>query len=424
METKGCDAGFRRRDLHVYLGVRFLAEASTLALSVAMGWAVYAVSKTPLTLGIVGIVEFLPAVMVTLPAGELCDRLSPRPLIVGSLALQVLCSFVLLIINLLHLHDHLRGLWLFYGVVLVLGIARGFADPAVQALLPRLVPSTQLPRAVAASSTAWQLAVVLGPVAGGFAYAIDPAAACLACAFALLVAMLAATTFRGRPLPSAPIPFQGRIDRVREGLRFVWSHPVVLGALSLDLFAVLLGGATALLPVYAQDILKVGPEGLGMLRSAPAVGACLVGLALARFPPERRLGPRLFAAVIAFGVLTLIFAFSRSPLVAWIALALIGASDMVSVNIRTSLIQLATPEAMRGRVSAVNALFIGASSELGAFESGVAAALLGTVPAVALGGMGTIVAALVWMVIFPALRKADRLDMSPQSRPRRYRRVS
>jgi MFS family permease len=408
MDTERRDASYRQRDLPVCLAVRFLSEVATLALSVVIGWSVYRISKTPLALGIVGMVEFIPTVLLTLPAGELCDRLSPRPLVVAGLALQGLCAMALLVISVLHPN----GLWPFYGVLLLLGVARAFADPAAQAILPLLVPADRLPRAVASSSTAWQMAVVLGPVIGGLAYAVDSTLAYLVCALAFFSAMAGAMTLRGRSLQVERTPFESRIDRMKEGFRFVWSQPVVLGALSLDLFAVLLGGATALLPVYAQDILKVGPQGLGMLRSAPAIGACLVGLALTRFPPERSVGPKLFAAVIVFGVSTLVFAFSRSFLVSWMALAVVGASDMVSVNIRTSLIQLATPDAMRGRVSSVNALFIGASSELGAFESGVAAAWLGTVPAVALGGIATIAAAALWMILFPGIRKADRIDMT------------
>ncbi|PVX61034.1 MFS transporter [Paraburkholderia unamae] len=407
METKGHEMTYRRLDLHAYLGLRFLAEASSMALSVMVGWTVYDISRTPLSLGIVGIVEFIPALLLTLPAGELCDRLSPRLIIVASLALECVCSFAFLTLHWMHW----RALWLFYGVVLASGLAKAFAEPAVQAMLPCLVRAGQLPRAVAFSSTAWQMAVVLGPVVGGLAYAINPALAYLGCAAAWFAAMLLATTLRARQVAFRANTSQGRMDRVWAGVRFVWSQPVVLGALSLDLFSVLLGGATALLPVYARDILKVGPEGLGMLRSAPAIGACIVGLALSRFPPERRAGSKLFAAVIVFGIFTVVFAFARSPVVAWIALAVIGASDMVSVNIRTTLIQLVTPDAMRGRVSAVNALFIGASSQLGAFESGVVAALLGAIPTIALGGFGTIVVALAWMLMFPDMRKADRLDM-------------
>ncbi|WP_028203659.1 MFS transporter [Paraburkholderia nodosa] len=407
MNTQACEEAYRRRDLPVCLGVRFLSEASALALSVVVGWSVYKVSQTPLTLGIVGIVEFIPAMLMTLPAGELCDRLSPRPLVVAGLALQGFCALAFFALSTLHM----KGLGFFYGVVLLLGTSRAIAEPAAQALLPLLVPPHRLPRAIACSSTAWQMAIVLGPVVGGLGYAMGSSVAYLVCAVAFFTAMAGSLTLRAqRPRP-VRMPLQGRIARVKEGFAFVRSQPVVLGALSLDLFAVLLGGATALLPVYAQDILKVGSQGMGMLRSAPAVGACLVGLVLTRFPAERNVGPKLFAAVIVFGAATLVFAFSRSAWVSWLALAVVGASDMVSVNIRTSLIQLATPDAMRGRVSAVNALFIGASSELGAFESGVAAAWLGTVPAVALGGIGTIVAAVVWMIAFPAIRQADRVDI-------------
>jgi MFS family permease len=399
----------RRRDLPVYLGLRFLTEAAALALSVAIGWTVYDASKSPLSLGIVGIVQFVPIAVLTLPAGELCDRLSPRLLVVASLALQCACALAFLGMT----QFPAPGPAARYGVLLMLGVARALAGPAEQALLPMLVRPAQLPRAVAPGSTAWQSAAILGPALGGLAYAAGAAAAYFACAAAFLVAMLGAAMLRGRPLP-APTGAPGdAVQRVLEGLRFVRSQPVVLGAMSLDLLAVLVGGATALLPVYAQDILKVGPLGLGMLRSAPAAGACVVGLVLAHRPPERRAGPKLLAAVMAFGAFTAIFAFSRSFVVSLAALAAAGASDMVSVNIRASLIQLATPDAMRGRVSAVAALFIGTSSELGAFETGVTAALLGSVPAVALGGIGTIVAALAWMAVFPGIRKVDRLHPGP-----------
>ncbi|CAB3754876.1 MULTISPECIES: MFS transporter [Burkholderia] len=409
-----CEPGdaSRRRDLPVYLGLRFLTEAAALALSVAIGWTVYDVSKSPLSLGIVGIVQFIPIVLLTLPAGELCDRLSPRPLVVASLALQCACALAFLAMT----RFPSTGLAARYGVLLMLGVARALAGPAEQALLPLLVQPAQLPRAVALGSTAWQSAAILGPALGGLAFAAGAATAYLASAVAFLVAMLGAMTLRGRPLP-APEGAWGAwgdgVQRVLEGLRFVRGQPVILGAMSLDLLAVLVGGATALLPVYAQDILKVGPFGLGMLRSAPAAGACVVGLVLARHPPERGAGPKLFAAVMVFGAATAIFALSRSFVVSLAALAAAGASDMVSVNIRASLIQLATPDAMRGRVSAVAALFIGTSSELGAFETGLTAALLGSVPAVALGGIGTIVAAALWMAVFPGIMKVDRLHPDP-----------
>lgn len=396
---------YRARDLPVYLAARFLGEAAALALSVAVGWTVYEVSHAPLALGIAGLAQFLPMFLLTLPAGELCDRISSRKVLIAGLALQGLCAIAFL----LWAMTPSPSLWAFFAILLVLGAARAFADPAGQALLPLLVPDERLPRAIAWASSAWQVAVIAGPALGGLAYAGGPAVAYGICGTGFLAAMLSVTQLGGRPAaPAEGADLKKRMGRVVEGIVFIWSRPVVLGAISLDLFAVLLGGATALLPVYARDILHVGPVGLGLMRSAPAVGACLVALLQVRRPPERRVGATLFAAVAVFGIATLVFAFSHSPALSLSALLVLGASDMVSVNIRTSLVQLATPDAMRGRVSAVNLLFIGASSELGAFESGVVTALIGTVPAVAFGGLGTLVVAAVWMRLFPALRSADR----------------
>jgi MFS family permease len=399
------DETYRERDLTVYLVARFLTEVAALVQSVAVGWTIYRISNAPLALGIVGIVQFVPMLLLTLPAGELCDRLSPRPVIAAGLALQSLCALAFLLLS----NIPSTELWPFYALLLVSGAARAFIDPADLALLPLLAPASELPRAVARSSSTWQVAVIAGPAIGGLAYAFGPSVAYGLCGVGFVAAMLGTMTLGGRrPAPAADVTPKDRIARMVEGLAFIWSRPIVLGAISLDLFAVLLGGATALLPVYARDILHAGPIGLGLLRSSPAVGACLVALIQIRRPTNRKIGPKLFAAVAVFGVATLIFAFSTSLALSLVALFILGASDMVSINIRSSLVQLATPDAMRGRVSAVNALFIGTSSELGAFESGVAAALLGPVPAVALGGIGTLVVAALWMRAFPALRKADR----------------
>jgi MFS family permease len=406
MARTGSGEIYYGRDLPIYLAARFLSELAALAQSVAIGWTVYALSNAPLALGIVGIVQFVPMLLLTLPAGELCDRLSPRRVLVIGLGLQSACAIGFLALTVLSP----PVLWPIYLVLLVFGAARAFTDPAGQALLPFLVPAERLPRAIAWGSSAWQLAVIAGPALGGLAYAINSTVAYGCCGCAFLASMLAVATLRGRrPPPAESNNLSDRITRVVEGIRFIWSKPIVLGAISLDLFAVLLGGATALLPIYARDILHVGPIGLGLLQSAPAVGACLIALAQAHHPPDRHIGLQLFAAVAVFGVATLIFALSTSLVLSLVALFILGASDMVSVNIRASLVQLATPDAMRGRVSAVTMLFIGASSELGAFESGGAAALLGTVPAVVLGGVGTLVIAAIWMGAFPALRRADRL---------------
>jgi hypothetical protein len=301
-------------------------------------------------------------------------------------------------------------LWPFYLVLLVLGAARAFADPAGQAILPFLVPTALLPRAIAWSSSAWQVAVVSGPALGGIASALGSSFAFALSGIGFITAMLGVATLRGRQQEARDTAtLKERVARMVEGITFIRSRPIVLGAISLDLFAVLLGGATALIPVYASDILHVGPMGLGLMRSAPALGACLVALVQTRHPAVRQVGRQLFAAVAIFGIATVIFALSTSFALSLVALFVVGASDMVSVNIRSALVQLATPDAMRGRVSAVNMLFIGASSELGSFESGLTAALLGTVPAVALGGIGTLIIAAIWRSAFPSLRIADSL---------------
>jgi MFS family permease len=305
----GHDETYREQDLAIYLAVRFFSEAAALAQSVAIGWTVYALSNAPLALGIVGIVQFVPMMLLALPAGELCDRLSPRRVLVIGLALQSLCAGGFLALSII---PH-PALWPFYVVLLAFGAARALTDPAGQALLPFLVPAERLPRAIAWGSSAWQVAVIAGPSLGGLAYAFGPAVAYAICGCGFLAAMLAAVALRGRrPAPAESAKLRERIARVIEGVGFVWSQPIVLGAISLDLFAVLLGGATALLPIYARDILNVGPIGLGLLQSAPAAGACLVALAQVRHPPNRRVGLQLFAAVVVFGVATLIFAFSTS----------------------------------------------------------------------------------------------------------------
>jgi MFS family permease len=345
--------------------------------------------------------------LLMLPAGDWCDRLSPRRILIVGLSLQALCASALLALTLLR-SPHA---WPFYPILFALGAARACTEPAGQALLPTLVPAARLPRAIALSSSTWQIAWIAGPALGGLIYALGASICYALCTAGFLAAMLGAAML-GQPCATSvtKATIKERIDGVIEGIGFIRTQPIVLGAISLDLAAVLVGGATALLPVYASDILHVGPIGLGLLRSAPAIGACLVALVQARHPPTQHVGLQLFAAVAMFGVCTLVFSLSTSFWLSLVALFTLGASDIVSVNIRASLIQLATPGFLRGRVSAVSMLFIGASSELGAFESGLAAALLGTVPAVALGGVGTLLVVALWMRLFPSLRGVDRFD--------------
>jgi len=381
-----------------------------LVQSVSVGWQVYDLTHSPLALGIVGLVEFVPMFLLALPAGELADRFDPRRIITLSSLLEALSSGLLLVFVL----TDRTSVWPLYAVILLYGTARGFSGPATRSLLPFLVPPEKLPESLAWGSSITQLAIIAGPALGGFAYALGPAIAYGSALFGSLVSAIGMLFLGGRRLMPDTAALASRLARVREGIAFVRSRPVVFGAISLDLFAVLLGGAVSLLPIYARDILHVGPRGLGFLRSAPAVGAALTALYLTRRPVDRRVGRTMFAAVTVFGIGTIVFGVSRNFGLSLAALALTGAADQISVYIRSALVQFATPDAMRGRVSSVSTLFISASNELGGFESGVTAALLGTVPAVVLGGVGTLVVVAVWMRVFPPLRTVDRMrDVMP-----------
>lgn len=372
--------------------------------SVAIGWQIYDMARTPLALGLVGLCQFVPMFLLTLPAGELTDRFDQRRIYALAAGLEAFCSALFLVLTLWTPH---RALF-FYLVLILFGAARGFAGPSGQSLLPFLVEQERLPRAISINSSAFTAAVIAGPALGGFLYALGPAAVYSLCILGFSLAALIVSGLGGRRyVPEADSVLAGGFARVIEGVRYVCSREVMLGAISLDLFAVLLGGATALLPVYARDILHVGPIGLGFLRSAPAAGAFLVAFALTHHQIRAHVGAKMFAAVALFGLATIVFGLSTWFPLSLLALFVLGASDMVSVNIRSSLIQLATPDAMRGRVSAVNMLFIGASNELGEFESGMTAAWFGTVPAVVLGGLGTLLVVIGWMKLFPPLRRVN-----------------
>jgi len=397
-------AAYRSRDFNVFLASRFLSTMAMQIQSVAVGWQVYEIARTPLALGLVGLAEFVPMFLLTLPAGDISDRFDQRKILAASMFVEALCGALLVLLTLGHFHR----VFLYYLVMMLFGAARGFSGPAGQSLLPFIVPTERLPKSIAWSSSAFQTAVIAGPAIGGFLYAVGPLAAYVACTLFFAAAGVGMATLGGRRL-AHKITEASAMARVIEGIRFVRHRPVVLGAISLDLFAVLLGGATALLPVYARDILHVGPVGLGILRSAPAVGAALVAFSLGRRPLENGTGAKMFGAVAIFGIFTIIFGVSTNFYLSLAALFVLGASDMVSVFIRSALIQFATPDPMRGRVSAVNMLFIGASNELGEFESGLTAAWFGTVPAVVVGGIGTLLVVAIWMRLFPPLRTVDRL---------------
>jgi MFS family permease len=357
-------------------------------------------------LGYVGLAQFLPLAALFFLAGDIADRHNRRRILTTAYAVQAFATAILLALTLLSS----KSQWPFYGVLVLLGSARAFSQPAGQSFLPQLVSGERFQQAVAWTSSARQTAVIFGPALGGVIYIWGPAAAyavCLALFFATTIAM---GTLRTDSQLRSHDPTVSALRRVTAGVRFIRSKPLLLGAISLDLFAVLLGGATALLPIYARDILRVGPSGLGLLRSAPALGAALTGMLLGRIPLRRHTGLTMFACIAIFGAATIVFGLSTDFTRSIVALVILGAVDMVSVYVRSTLVQLGTPDEMRGRVSAVNSLFIGASNQLGGFESGVTAAWFGTVPSVVIGGSGTILVVAFWMVLFPSLRKLDRLS--------------
>lgn len=371
---------------------------------VAIGWEVYALTHSALALGLVGLAQFLPTLLFTLIAGHVADRYDRRRIV-------FLCQLAQTAAALCLAWGSFGGRLAtpaIYAAVTVFGTAIAFEAPAMAALLPNVTPQGQVQRASAVITTAFQIAIIGGPALGGVLYAIAPGLPYLVMSALWIAASLAALAVRTPgSAPSSGDPVNWKT--ILAGFTFVRAAPEILGTISLDLFAVLLGGATALLPIYAKDILHTGPWGLGVLRSAPAVGALVMGGILANRPLTRRAGLRMFQAVIAFGLATIAFSLSHWFWFTVVALALMGAADTVSVVIRLALVQLATPDAMRGRVGAVNYLFVNASNQLGEFESGVVASLIGAVPAAALGGAGTIIVAFIWMHLFPKLKHWDHL---------------
>jgi MFS family permease len=393
-----------QRGFLFYLGARSFSEYSYQIATVAVGWQIYEMTGSALDLGIVGLVQFIPSALLVFIAGHAADRYNRK-------RVAQLCQIAEGLVAALLAWGTFAG-WLtvpeIFAALAVLGVTAAFEVPAGAALLPGVVPEGTLQKATAFSSGAFQAAAISGPALGGVAYAIAPGAPYLLMAmFSLLAGMLSGMIRLQKPVRAKEPP---TFDDLFAGASFVRHNPAILGTISLDLFAVLLGGATALLPIYAHDILQTGPWGLGVLRAAPAVGALLMTGVLARHALNRRVGLRMFQSVIVFGAATVLFALSHLIWLSLLALLLMGAADMVSVVIRTSLVQLATPDAMRGRVGAVNHLFINASNQLGQFESGITAALFGAMPAAALGGIGTVAIALLWMKLFPTLRNVERLE--------------
>lgn len=406
------------RDYVLFLASRGLGVLGTVAQSVTMGWQVYdlsraerGVAESAFVVGLLGLATFLPLFVLALPAGVLADRASRRAILVACFAGEALCAGALLAAAV----TGVMTTGVLIGVAFAFGVARAFRAPAGVAMAPMLVPPRLLKRAIAWNSLAFQAATIGGPALAGAVVGRWSSAHAYGVSLVLYLVPIAGLLLVRSP--STPEARPGsRLEDVREGLAYLRSERVVLGAISLDLFAVLLGGATALLPVFARDLLEVGPEGFGWLRSAPAIGALAVALVLATHPIQRRAGRWMFGGVAVFGLATVVFGLSRSYPLSLVALGVLGGADMVSVYVRQTLIQVVAPDAMRGRVAAVSFLFIGASNELGEFESGVTARLFGPVGAAVFGGVAALGVTGLWMRLFPELRQVDRLEPSPRGR--------
>ncbi|MGE0384619.1 MAG: MFS transporter [Gammaproteobacteria bacterium] len=391
----------RNRNFARFLAARFAATLALQMQSVAVGWQVYEITGSLLDLGLIGLAQFLPFVALALPAGQLADRLDRRRLLIACYAIDACCALALLAFHL----TGLRVAWPIFVVMAVFGAARAFTMPVAQAMTPNLVPPELFPRAVAVNGLAFQIAMITGPAVAGQVYRLGAGVvySSIALLIGVSVILLASVRYRQDLGDRAPIGWSSLL----EGLRFVRSRPIVLGAISLDLFAVLFGGATALLPAYARDVLHVGVDGFGWLRTAPGIGAMLTGLALSYHPLNHHVGRWMFGGVAIYGVATIVFGLSTDYALSLAALMALGAGDMVSVYVRHLLVQLETPDAIRGRVSAVNSMFIGASNELGEFESGIVAAWIGLVPAVVVGGAATLLVVAAWVKLFPVLARMD-----------------
>jgi MFS family permease len=397
-------SAFRHRDFALFWVSLVTSSFAMTMASVAIGWQVYSVRENPLDLGLVGLAEFLPLLLLAIPAGNLADRLPRRSLYAFAIVVDTLVAASLLVVT-------FRGVGSvvpFFGLALLTGCASAIGAPAGRALTPSLVPQEILVSALAQRSIAFQLSLVAGPAVGGILFAIRAELVYIVAIVLQIVALGCVLALRkGRVAVT-----EGAVglDEVLAGVRLIRRTSVLFGAISLDLFAVLFGGAVALLPIFAKDILDVGPTGLGFLRTAPAIGSFVAALLIARFSIRRRAGPTLFVVVAGFGVCMIVFGLSREMWLSMLALALAGAFDMVSVVLRSTILPLVTPDELRGRVNAVEMVFISGSNELGAFESGLAAALIGAVPAVVIGGVATVVIAGVWWKLFPALARVDRLE--------------
>jgi MFS family permease len=396
---------FTYPDFSLYELARFFMLGGLEMQSVAVGWQVYEITRRPLDLGLAGLAQFLPGILLFLVSGHAVDRFDRRRILIVCYSGFALCSSLLLF----EVLYGLRTVYPIYAVLILIGIVRSFNGPVSRALLPQIVPEQHFPNAVAWNSIVFQSATVLGPSIGGVVYALTkgPSAVYTLTILSGLLGIFCTFQIKSQTKPRARQEFS--MKTVLAGLDYIFRQKVVLGSVSLDLFAVLLGGAVALLPVYAREILKTGPWGLGLLRSAPSIGAGAMAFLIAHRPLRNRMGATMLWCVAGFGAFTILFGISHNLILSMVALILVGATDMVSVVVRAMLVQLATPDEMRGRVNAVDMIFIGASNELGQFESGLTAQWLGTVPAVVLGGIGTLIVTGLWARSFPEIRRIDRI---------------
>jgi MFS family permease len=397
---------FKNRDFACYWVARFATSIAIQMQIVAIGWQVWELTHDPLDLGFIGLAEFLPAIALGLITGAIADRYDRRAILFFCYAVETLCALAFFVLT----YEGLTQAWPVFIVLVALGMARAFAGPAASAMMPNLVPKEHFGRAVAWNSLSWQVATIGGPALGGVLLILGTDVVYAMSGFMILLSTIMMTLVRRRPVSGGREPVSWAT--LLAGLNFIRSRPVIFGAISLDLFAVLFGGAVALLPVYASDILNVGPVGLGILRAAPGVGALIVALWLTQRPITQHMGYIMFACVGLFGLSIVIFAISQWFLLSLAMLAISGAADMVSVYVRQNVVQLGTPDHMRGRVSAVNSIFIGASNELGQFRAGIMGAWFGPIAAVFIGGLATVVVTVTWMKLFPALRDIDRPEDS------------
>ncbi|HTH99179.1 MAG TPA: MFS transporter [Stellaceae bacterium] len=401
---------WRNYNFGVVVLARILFTMSNQMLGVANGWQIYSIAHTPAALGYAGLSLFLPYILMALPSGDLADRFDRRRLMITANGFQALAAALLMILTLQHSH-HLLA---FYLSMAITGGARALYAPSAQAIIPLVVTRQQMPRAIAIGASAMQTTIIVSPAVAGLMYAWGPGSVYALCVLLAIGMGIAYSTIRMEMHAKSDAAGLNTLGRIAAGLVYVRTHPILLGAISLDLFAVLLGGATALLPIYARDILHTGPEGLGMLRSAMAVGAVLTAFTLMALPIKRRAGVLMLITVAIFGGATIVFGLSTNYLLSLAAMAVLGASDMISINIRSTLVQIRTPDHMRGRVSALNYVFVSTSNELGEFRAGMTAAFIGTVPAVVVGGIGTVVVVGLWSWLFPTLRKADSLTVAEE----------